>query len=135
MMAERADYGIDAPGVVRGLMLGGIAGLVLGPVLYFLLYSTQPVVATILLNFGLWGGLGGLISAAGMVWSSKVSKLRERERILDAVHLRGDERVLDLGCGRGLLLIGAAKRLSTGKAVGVDIWREEDQSGNRPETA
>jgi cyclopropane fatty-acyl-phospholipid synthase-like methyltransferase len=41
--------------------------------------------------------------------------------------------VLDVGCGRGLLLIGAAKRLTTGKAVGVDIWQTEDLSGNRPE--
>ena len=41
--------------------------------------------------------------------------------------------MLDVGCGRGLLLIGAAKRLTTGKAVGVDIWQAEDLSGNRPE--
>jgi ubiquinone/menaquinone biosynthesis C-methylase UbiE len=40
---------------------------------------------------------------------------------------------LDVGCGRGLLLIGAARRLTTGRAVGVDIWQAEDLSGNRPE--
>jgi ribonucleotide reductase alpha subunit len=53
--------------------------------------------------------------------------------VLDSLKLRGDETVLDVGCGRGLLLIGAAKRLTTGKAVGVDIWNAEDLSGNRPE--
>jgi ubiquinone/menaquinone biosynthesis C-methylase UbiE len=31
------------------------------------------------------------------------------------------------------MLIGAARRLSSGRAVGVDLWRTEDLSGNRPE--
>src|SRR5262249_38523750 len=49
------------------------------------------------------------------------------------VHWGGDETVLDIGCGRGLLLIGAAQRLTGGRAVGVDIWSRVDLSGNRPE--
>jgi ubiquinone/menaquinone biosynthesis C-methylase UbiE len=46
---------------------------------------------------------------------------------------RGDEAVLDVGCGRGLLLIGAAKRLTTGKATGIDLWQGEDLAGNSPQ--
>ena len=38
-----------------------------------------------------------------------------------------------MGCGCGLMLISAAKRLKTGKAVGVDIWDSRDQAGNGPE--
>jgi ubiquinone/menaquinone biosynthesis C-methylase UbiE len=49
------------------------------------------------------------------------------------LQLRGDERVLDLGCGRGAVLIMAAKRLTTGRAVGVDLWKSFDQSGNSSE--
>ena len=74
-----------------------------------------------------------LLTAIWMVWGSKVGKIALRERLLDQLSLRGDERVLDVGCGRGLLLIGAAKRLSTGKAVGVDLWQAQDQSGNSPD--
>ena len=50
--------------------------------------------------------------------------------LLDALNLRGDERVLDLGCGRGAVLLLAARRLTSGRAVGVDLWRNADQSGN-----
>ena len=41
--------------------------------------------------------------------------------------------MLDLGCGRGAVLLLAARRLTTGRAVGVDLWRRGDQSGNAAE--
>lgn len=53
--------------------------------------------------------------------------------LLDRLNLRGDERVLDLGCGRGAVLMLAAEHLHTGRAVGVDLWRSRDQSGNLAE--
>jgi ubiquinone/menaquinone biosynthesis C-methylase UbiE len=53
--------------------------------------------------------------------------------LLDGLGLRGDERILDLGCGRGAVLLMAAQRLTTGRAVGVDLWRNADQSGNSAE--
>jgi ubiquinone/menaquinone biosynthesis C-methylase UbiE len=90
-------------------------------------------VADILVGWGLWGGLSCLASAGLFLWGSKVGKLKMRDRLLANIPWRGGERVLDVGCGRGLLLIGAAKRLGTGKAVGIDVWHSEDLSGNRPE--
>ena len=130
---ERVDYGIDAPGVVQGQAIGGGAGIILGIILYRALRSARPVLARILLAWGLLGGGSSLVAAAVMAWSSKVGKLRARDRVLAAIPWRGDETLLDVGCGRGLLLIAAAKRLTTGKAIGVDIWKSVDQSGNRPE--
>jgi len=53
--------------------------------------------------------------------------------LLDSLNLRGDERILDMGCGRGAVLLMAAQRLTTGRAVGVDLWRTIDQSGNSAE--
>jgi ubiquinone/menaquinone biosynthesis C-methylase UbiE len=53
--------------------------------------------------------------------------------LLDKLNLRGDERILDLGCGRGAVLLMAAQHLTTGRAVGVDLWRSADQSGNSAE--
>jgi len=53
--------------------------------------------------------------------------------MLSMVNWKGDESVLDVGTGRGLLAIGAAKRLRSGKAVGIDIWSTKDLSGNAME--
>lgn len=73
-------------------------------------------------------------SAAGYLYASVRGKLAWWEGWLDGVGLTGDEQVVDLGCGRGAVLIGVAKRLTTGTAYGVDVWRRQDQSGNRIES-
>ena len=65
-----------------------------------------------------------------MTWGSRVGKLQLPDRVLAKIPWHGDEQVLDVGCGHGLMVIGAAKRLSTGKATGIDIWEKEDQAGN-----
>jgi arsenite methyltransferase len=56
-----------------------------------------------------------------------------RDRLLSQLPWRGDEQVLDVGCGSGLLLIGAAKHLTTGNATGVDIWDRILEYGSSPE--
>ena len=38
--------------------------------------------------------------------------------------------MLDLGCGRGAVLLMVAKLLPHGRAVGIDLWKTSDQSGN-----
>src|SRR6516162_8549825 len=129
--ARRPDYGIDAPPVIRNLLIAAAGGLLVGVVL--LVFGAPPPVGAILRDTGFGTSLGCLLMAGAMVWSSKVGKLRARERWLALLPWRGDEMVLDVGCGRGLMLIGAGRHLTTGKAVGVDIWQAEDLSGNRPE--
>lgn len=53
-----------------------------------------------------------------------------RKQIFDSLALRGDEKILDVGCGSGVLLNEAARRLSTGKATGIDIWAPHSGGGN-----
>jgi len=48
---------------------------------------------------------------------------RHWTRFLHEVEIRGDERVLDIGCGAGSSTIEAARRAPGGQAVGVDISR------------
>lgn len=50
--------------------------------------------------------------------------------LLGAQSWRGDEHVLDLGCGRGAVLLMVAGHLPRGRATGIDIWSSKDQSGN-----
>lgn len=130
---RRVDYGLDAPGIVRSLTLLGSLAVTLGTLGYYFLHSRWPALASDLLNWSVWPGLAWLTGAGAMVWGSRVGKLRLRDQLLNRIPWRGDEWVLDVGCGHGLLLIGAAKRMSTGKAIGVDIWQSKDQAGNRPE--
>ncbi len=126
-MAARADYGIDAPGDVGKLAAAGLALTGVGVLFSRWRAWRKATLASLALG-------GWLLSIAGLlVLSSRVGKLHERERLLDKIELRGDELVLDVGCGRGLLLIGAARRLTSGHTVGVDIWSTIDQSGNSPD--
>jgi arsenite methyltransferase len=138
---SRADYGIDAPGVIRNLLVAAAIGLGLWGTAAAGVWSGWVRIAPTasidlriqVASAGLWTGLSCLAMAIWMIWSSKVGKVKERETLLDRLSWTGREQVLDVGCGRGLMLIGAAKRLTTGLATGIDIWQAEDLSGNRPE--
>jgi SAM-dependent methyltransferase len=125
--SARPDYGIDAPGVIRNLILIGIAVpllswlvpvLRIGPVTFLIRPAAVP---TAVLCLG---------EAALMILYSKSGKFRHRDRMLAMVNWTGAETVLDVGTGRGLMMIGAAKKLKSGKAVGIDIWSKKDLSGN-----
>src|SRR5262249_43791266 len=94
----RADYGIDAPHVVRNLALIGVACVALAAVTVLALEPSQPALAAMLFNMGLWPGVTFLLTAGVMLWGSKVGKLRMRDRLLDGIPWRGDEQVLDVGC-------------------------------------
>lgn len=129
------DYGLDAPKLVRRLAIRGALTIAFAVVLYFANRVSSPGTAQALAGMLIFIGLGFLIVAATMVWSSRVGKLKLRDQLLNSFSWRGDETVLDVGCGRGLLVIGAAQRVKTGKATGVDTWLSEVLSGNSPEAA
>jgi arsenite methyltransferase len=131
----RVDYGLDAPGVVVGSAVGGAAALAGAGIGWAVLRRRHRVPAAVLGGWLAAWGTVGLAQAGLMVRSSRAGKLTQRDRLLDQLPWRGDERVLDVGCGRGLLLIGAAKRLTSGRAVGLDLWRTKDQAGNDPAAA
>jgi len=125
----RGRYGVD-----------GDYRLIPAPVLlagYLLLCLAAATLAGLWLASGrTLPGLGAatvavlLIAAGVSVWRfSRRGKFEVWARLLTGLGLRGDERVLDLGCGRGAVLLIAAKLVPRGSAVGVDIWRA-DQTGN-----
>jgi arsenite methyltransferase len=130
-----ADYGIDAPVTVRRMFTRAAWLFGLGLLVWYINHNEYPETSAKL--FAVLG-IAGLFSAGVglfMLWSSKTGKLKMRDQLLDALELKGDEKLLDAGCGRGLMLIGAAKRLKSGKATGIDIWNSLDLSGNSADAA
>jgi arsenite methyltransferase len=130
---KKADYGQDVPDLVRDNFI--IAGLlaVMGGFLRVWSRSRESTSNRLVYLLGeatlavsVFSALDGL----GIIWSSRVAKFWIRDRLLDGLRLRGNETILDVGCGHGLLLIGAAMRLPQGKAVGLDLWSQVDQGGN-----
>jgi arsenite methyltransferase len=132
---QRADYGLDAPAVVRNLLMAGAVGLVFIVTRMMGTWNAMSHIALV----GYPAICAGMVCGAmglWMIYYSRIGKVRSREKFLDQLDWHGDELVLDVGCGRGLFLIGAAKRLTGGgRAVGVDFWQAEDLSGNSPAAA
>jgi cyclopropane fatty-acyl-phospholipid synthase-like methyltransferase len=125
---RKANFGLDAPGLVKLFFFGGGTMLLIG----------IGLIAThkngLLIAIGLTLVFPGIIfftESLLMFFSSRYGKLRARDNLLEDLHLRGNETILDVGCGRGLLLIGAAKRLPQGKALGLDLWNQQDLADNR----
>ena len=131
---EKPDYGVDAPGLMRFFLGAGTLALAASLSLARFLHAQNAVaLAAIFILAALACYLMGM--GCLMLYGSKVTKVVERESLLDQIPWRGDENVLDVGCGRGLMLIGAARRLTSGKAVGVDVWLARDQSANSADGA
>jgi SAM-dependent methyltransferase len=124
---HRGDYGVDGPYVPLGLGLAGLATLLGG----LLVRHRAPRLGLAGIAYGIWF----LISTGWYLYATRRGKFAVWAGILDGLDLRGDERVLDLGCGRGTVLLMAAKLLSRGEAVGVDLWKSVDQSGNTQASA
>ena len=124
---RRGDYGFDAPYVPIIFFCVGLAAIVLGLLAFFLWQSL------------LWGiicllyGVYMLLSGANYIYTTRRGKFQVWAELLAGMNLRGDERILDIGCGRGAVLLMAASFLNEGKATGVDIWSTSDQSGNARE--
>ena len=101
---QAANYGLDAPGVVRTMALLAFALILASVALGFAASASTKRLGRTLL----WPAASFAITPVLMILSSRFGKLRARDRLLDVLAFRGNETVLDVGCGHGLMLIGAA---------------------------
>jgi arsenite methyltransferase len=121
--AVTPDYGLDAPHWLRGWFALGLAAAALG------LATRGRAPVPVCVGTGVLAAWG-LGNAAFYIVSSRVLKLREAERLVRFRRWRGDETVLDVGCGRGVLLNCAARHLGTGIGIGTDTWQAAEHAGN-----
>jgi len=113
---RNCSYGIDAP----YLLPVPLVLIALNVAQGIISKTPWPFVAAALIMACMGCGLYTSRRGKFVVWCE----------LLDQLNLHGDERILDVGCGRGAVLLLAAERLTKGRAVGVDLWRRGDQSGN-----
>jgi len=125
---KRGDYGYDAP---YGLAIFATMAAVSGIAAALAFGEGDAHLARMMAFYSVFF----LGNAASFLYTTRRGKFVEWQRILDGLRLRGDERVLDMGCGRGAVLMAVASRLTTGRASGVDIWNTRDQSGNGRDVA
>ena len=118
---RRGSYGFDGPYSLPILGLLIAAGVVSG-----------------VLSETVWPFIGAvaIFACAGLdFYATRRGKFVVWGNVLDQLRLQGDEEILDVGCGRGAILLMAAQHLTTGHAVGIDLWKRRDQSGNSIQAA
>jgi arsenite methyltransferase len=127
LATRRGAYGFDAPYAPLLMVLGG-AVMLAWSITQLWLGEGRPamVSAASLTVAALWM----FLNAGIYVHTTRAGKFAVWAELLDRLELKGDERLLDIGCGRGAVLLMAAQRLPRGRAVGVDFWSTTDQSGN-----
>jgi arsenite methyltransferase len=117
MGRPNGSYGVDAPYVPIAFFAAAAAAIGLG-------FVTGSAVAwwVIAVFFLALGGIYLRTSLSGkfIIWRDLVV----------AAQLAGDERAVDVGCGRGAVTVLLAEHLPRGHVDGVDLWRSQDQSGN-----
>lgn len=119
---NRVKQGIDAPLVPTLYILGGIA-ILLGE-----LFVHQKLIGDYISIL-----VGIILVAGGLIFfhTSLQGKINIWDKVLPQLDIKKDSKVIDLGCGHGIVLIKIAKKLSKeGLVVGVDLWRSRDQSAN-----
>ena len=82
------NYGIDAPNLVRTFMAIGIAGCVLAFALGFGSHAGLPTWLRYVIPAAITTGVWFLLTAAVMLWGSKVGKLRLRDKLIASIPWR-----------------------------------------------
>lgn len=125
----RADYSPSDEPIFRRALHLGIVGVIVGLILLNLLPS--PIVPIVLVVIGVLLALPRLLLNFA-IWRYAPKRFEVIEKVQKQIPWRGDEQVLDVGTGSGILLVGCAKQLTTGRGIGIDIW-QTNSGGSSPE--
>ena len=131
---DKPNYGITA---IKEFSIIGMMGII-GITIFIIGIFQQNIVKYILTI------PGGIIGFIGIYLPLSYIFIRpfifsdnpKRDFILWALkqgEIKGDEKILDIGCGTGAVTVKIAKNISTGKVVGIDVFK--GMSGNSPNIA
>ena len=127
VLKSKLDYGFDgSPFGVAMVCLAGVVCFSGGVALITFPSLILKIVAFVLMLYGLFM----VLVSGSYLYYTKIGKLHRRDRMISMIDWKGNEEVLDIGTGRGLLMIGAAKKLTLGKSIGIDIWNSGDMHSN-----
>ncbi|MGD0877910.1 MAG: class I SAM-dependent methyltransferase [Anaerolineales bacterium] len=127
VLGSKPDYGFDgSPFGVAMVCLAGVVCFSGGVALITFPSLILKIVAFVLMLYGLFM----VLVSGSYLYYTKIGKLHRRDRMISMIDWKGNEEVLDIGTGRGLLMIGAAKKLTLGKSIGIDIWNSGDMHSN-----
>jgi len=111
---EKPYYGYPTWHILLNLLFGSI--LLAAAMIGFFMIHHLMLILILPAAYLIWRGVlwmrGGFLD----------EKLRIREEFLRIVKPVDGELVLDVGTGGGLLAIGYAKAMKTGKVIGIDVW-------------
>jgi ubiquinone/menaquinone biosynthesis C-methylase UbiE len=131
--SEKPKYGLYAIKIVAILFsVIEIIGLLLLSVGYFVFNNTYlTICGGLIIVFGVYMVVAHFLSlyVFGGVDGARF------DRIAKLLELEGNEQVLDVGSGTGRTAVQVAKRLTTGRLVGIDVWDTMELRGNSPERA
>jgi arsenite methyltransferase len=131
--SEKPKYGLYAIRIIAILFsVIEIIGLLLLSAGHFAFNNMYLTIGgEIIIAFGIYMIIGHFLSLYAFVGVDGT----RFTLIADLLELKGNEYVLDVGSGTGRTAIQMAKRLTTGRLVGIDIWDTMEISGNSPERA
>jgi arsenite methyltransferase len=120
--SKKADYGQEIHGIIITAPILGILITALAIWQYqgYIIDQSIQKLAMVIV-FTCFAILLFTTAIAG-IWTSRFGKLILRDKVFSRLNFKGSEKTLDLGCGKGLLLIEAAKRTPDGRATGADLW-------------
>lgn len=118
------DYALHMPKLLTYPLQVGVFCATLAALFYFLLQE-KPTLAGLLVSISILVGIVYVgISSFLRRLTNLEFRLQARDKFFDGIPFQGDETILDVGCGNGILTMGAAQHLTTGRIIGIDIWTE-----------